>query len=265
MRRLQAGESLVVFDRDENAVKAVEVLGAQGASSTAEVDLSGSQLWESLCSSYLFEYLKNMDDLSGNVLKHESFRIFRCPGTFAGLHKTRLKPHLQHNWSWFDLKPLKPTHFLWGYQWVANVATWPQVGRSCSVVFSALPDDRILRLVTEELLPALQSRGQGMAREWFLLVPQVLTLSRTYMSLVWFWYMFWLVLCISWFKIKHAFVITYRYIQVLLCIIALVALWGRYTISHSYTSEYLQANRICRCIVWYSVCFYGPLFIAFCY
>jgi hypothetical protein len=36
-----------------------------------------------------------------------------------------------------------------------------QVGQSCSVVFSALPDDSILRAVTNELLPALQSQGGG--------------------------------------------------------------------------------------------------------
>ena len=42
--------------------------------------------------------------------------------------------------------------------------TWTgpaQVGQSCSVVFSALPDDSILRAVTNELLPALQSQGGG--------------------------------------------------------------------------------------------------------
>lgn len=35
--RLQAGEALVVFDRDATAVKSAEALGAKGASSTAEV------------------------------------------------------------------------------------------------------------------------------------------------------------------------------------------------------------------------------------
>jgi len=67
----KAGESLLVFDRDEVAVKGAEALGAKGAKSTAEV------------------------------------------------------------------------------------------GQRCSVVFSALPDDGILRRVTEELLPALQSQGEG--------------------------------------------------------------------------------------------------------
>lgn len=67
----KAGESLLVFDRDQAAVKGAEALGAKGGKSTAEV------------------------------------------------------------------------------------------GQSCSVVFSALPDDSILRAVTNELLPALQSQGGG--------------------------------------------------------------------------------------------------------
>lgn len=40
-----------------------------------------------------------------------------------------------------------------------------KVGQRCSVVFSALPDDGILRRVTEELLPALQSQGEGGPRK----------------------------------------------------------------------------------------------------
>lgn len=39
------------------------------------------------------------------------------------------------------------------------------MGQRCSVVFSALPDDGILRRVTEELLPALQSQGEGGPRK----------------------------------------------------------------------------------------------------
>lgn len=37
----------------------------------------------------------------------------------------------------------------------------PQVAQRSAIVFSALPDDQILRKATDELLPALAERGDG--------------------------------------------------------------------------------------------------------